>query len=216
MAERGGFEPPVEFDPYDGLANRSFRPLRHLSASVHDVPNNILSFQTKSRQKAKKKAKMDGAPFPCLITGSRTGFSVKAPYRIVLESFPVLRRFSAWKKEKSRTDRGGRLEKKTSRRPRQRPFGTGWTESSSGGRSGLSATRAGAEGFNDTIRWPGGRYAYGFRDGERLMLKICRLPEINGGKDTMTFSQRPSEKQLSDLKAHKQKAPRKPQFPRGK
>lgn len=32
MAERGGFEPPVEFDPYDGLANRSFRPLRHLSA----------------------------------------------------------------------------------------------------------------------------------------------------------------------------------------
>ena len=33
MAERGGFEPPVEFDPYDGLANRSFRPLRHLSAS---------------------------------------------------------------------------------------------------------------------------------------------------------------------------------------
>ena len=30
-AERGGFEPPVRFDPYDGLANRSFRPLRHLS-----------------------------------------------------------------------------------------------------------------------------------------------------------------------------------------
>ena len=32
MAERAGFEPAVEFDPYDGLANRSFRPLRHLSA----------------------------------------------------------------------------------------------------------------------------------------------------------------------------------------
>ncbi len=34
MAERGGFEPPVGFDPYDGLANRSFRPLRHLSGTV--------------------------------------------------------------------------------------------------------------------------------------------------------------------------------------
>ena len=31
MAERGGFEPPVQCYPYDGLANRSFRPLRHLS-----------------------------------------------------------------------------------------------------------------------------------------------------------------------------------------
>src|SRR6266498_3852682 len=32
MAERGGFEPPVEGSPYDGLANRCFRPLSHLSA----------------------------------------------------------------------------------------------------------------------------------------------------------------------------------------
>ena len=32
MAERGGFEPPVRYNPYDGLANRSLRPLRHLSA----------------------------------------------------------------------------------------------------------------------------------------------------------------------------------------
>ena len=31
MAERGGFEPPVEISPYDGLANRCFRPLSHLS-----------------------------------------------------------------------------------------------------------------------------------------------------------------------------------------
>src|SRR5690349_14351828 len=30
-AEREGFEPSVQFNPYDGLANRSFRPLRHLS-----------------------------------------------------------------------------------------------------------------------------------------------------------------------------------------
>ncbi len=33
MAERAGFEPAVQYDPYDGLANRSFRPLRHLSES---------------------------------------------------------------------------------------------------------------------------------------------------------------------------------------
>ena len=32
-AEREGFEPSVQFNPYDGLANRSFRPLRHLSGS---------------------------------------------------------------------------------------------------------------------------------------------------------------------------------------
>src|ERR1700690_4449400 len=31
MAERGGFEPPVEVSPYDGLANSCFRPLSHLS-----------------------------------------------------------------------------------------------------------------------------------------------------------------------------------------
>ena len=32
MAERGGFEPPVRFYSYNGLANRRFRPLSHLSA----------------------------------------------------------------------------------------------------------------------------------------------------------------------------------------
>jgi hypothetical protein len=31
LAERGGFEPPVPFYRYNGLANRPFRPLRHLS-----------------------------------------------------------------------------------------------------------------------------------------------------------------------------------------
>ena len=30
-AERGGFEPPIGFDTYNGLANRRFRPLSHLS-----------------------------------------------------------------------------------------------------------------------------------------------------------------------------------------
>ncbi len=33
MAEREGFEPSIQGDaPYDGLANRCFRPLSHLSA----------------------------------------------------------------------------------------------------------------------------------------------------------------------------------------
>ena len=31
FAERVGVEPTVQFNPYDDLANRSFRPLRHLS-----------------------------------------------------------------------------------------------------------------------------------------------------------------------------------------
>ena len=31
LAERGGFEPPVQCYPYNGLANRRFRPLSHLS-----------------------------------------------------------------------------------------------------------------------------------------------------------------------------------------
>lgn len=33
MAEEGGFEPPVEFYPYDGLANRCLQPLGHSSTS---------------------------------------------------------------------------------------------------------------------------------------------------------------------------------------
>ena len=57
MAERGGFEPPVEFDPYDGLANRSFRPLRHLSATVQNVFYTILRFRVKSRRILKKSQK---------------------------------------------------------------------------------------------------------------------------------------------------------------
>jgi hypothetical protein len=38
MAERGGFEPPVEVSPYDGLANRCFRPLSHLSVEALEDP----------------------------------------------------------------------------------------------------------------------------------------------------------------------------------
>lgn len=30
-AEKGGFEPPIEFYPYNGLANRRLQPLGHLS-----------------------------------------------------------------------------------------------------------------------------------------------------------------------------------------
>ena len=45
MAERAGFEPAVEFDPYDGLANRSFRPLRHLSAHTLELYSIIRFLQ---------------------------------------------------------------------------------------------------------------------------------------------------------------------------
>ena len=31
LAERGGFEPPVQFNPYGSLANYWFKPLTHLS-----------------------------------------------------------------------------------------------------------------------------------------------------------------------------------------
>ena len=31
VAERGGFEPPVQFNPYGSLANYWFKPLTHLS-----------------------------------------------------------------------------------------------------------------------------------------------------------------------------------------
>ncbi len=34
QAERGGFEPPMGFDPHNGLANRRFRPLSHLSLTA--------------------------------------------------------------------------------------------------------------------------------------------------------------------------------------
>ena len=33
-AERGGFEPPVQFNPYDSLANCWFQPLTHLSLTL--------------------------------------------------------------------------------------------------------------------------------------------------------------------------------------
>ena len=33
VAERGGFEPPIQFYSYNGLANRRFRPLSHLSST---------------------------------------------------------------------------------------------------------------------------------------------------------------------------------------
>ena len=33
LAERGGFEPPEGFNPFNGLANRCLKPLGHLSKS---------------------------------------------------------------------------------------------------------------------------------------------------------------------------------------
>ena len=38
MAERGGFEPPIRFNPYIGLANRRLQPLGHLSVNdLHGI-----------------------------------------------------------------------------------------------------------------------------------------------------------------------------------
>jgi hypothetical protein len=34
MAENGGFEPPIELSPYNGLANRRLQPLGQLSVLV--------------------------------------------------------------------------------------------------------------------------------------------------------------------------------------
>ena len=33
LAEKGGFEPPVQFNPYGSLANYWFQPLTHLSVA---------------------------------------------------------------------------------------------------------------------------------------------------------------------------------------
>src|SRR5713101_178831 len=38
LAERGGFEPPERFNPFNGLANRRFRPLSHLSTPRFQQP----------------------------------------------------------------------------------------------------------------------------------------------------------------------------------
>jgi hypothetical protein len=46
LAERGGFEPPIRFNPYNGLANRRLQPLGHLSTSF----GNQTSFQTSGKQ----------------------------------------------------------------------------------------------------------------------------------------------------------------------
>src|SRR5580692_5958231 len=57
-AERVGFEPTVQCNPYDDLANRSFRPLRHLSvlnSSVFlfegEAKIKINSLHTQKKQK---------------------------------------------------------------------------------------------------------------------------------------------------------------------
>src|ERR1039457_5034837 len=37
LAERGGFEPPIRFNPYTGLANRRLQPLGHLSSNANQL-----------------------------------------------------------------------------------------------------------------------------------------------------------------------------------
>src|SRR5687767_12517306 len=52
LAERGGFEPPVRFNPYNGLANRRFRPLSHLSClgEPYFIDAKTLSVKVKCRR----------------------------------------------------------------------------------------------------------------------------------------------------------------------
>ena len=55
MAERAGFEPAVRCYPYDGLANRSFRPLRHLSCTIrirtyYNLPYEKIKFVFQKNQ----------------------------------------------------------------------------------------------------------------------------------------------------------------------
>ena len=47
MAERGGFEPPVRFNPYNGLANRRIRPLCHLSKPTNRLSQRAFSSKVK-------------------------------------------------------------------------------------------------------------------------------------------------------------------------
>ena len=42
MAERGGFEPPIRFNPYNGLANRRLQPLGHLSTLLILLDFNLV------------------------------------------------------------------------------------------------------------------------------------------------------------------------------
>ena len=49
MAERGGFEPPVQFYPNNGLANRRFRPLSHLSNHSTDYGPTLRPIKAKFR-----------------------------------------------------------------------------------------------------------------------------------------------------------------------
>ena len=45
-AERAGFEPAVQFDPYAALAKRCFRPLSHLSEACFSVVSCCFSLRT--------------------------------------------------------------------------------------------------------------------------------------------------------------------------
>ena len=53
-AERGGFEPPIQFDPYSGLANRRFRPLSHLSRRLRVTYQMVRRVVNTSHQLAKR------------------------------------------------------------------------------------------------------------------------------------------------------------------
>jgi hypothetical protein len=59
LAERVGFEPTVQFNPYDDLANRSFRPLRHLSLTLLFKGWQKYTINLKVKSKNEEKANKD-------------------------------------------------------------------------------------------------------------------------------------------------------------
>jgi uncharacterized damage-inducible protein DinB len=61
MAESGGFEPPVQLSPYNGLANRRLQPLGQLSSGVARYLTFIIAQCSSPRDCA---AKPKGALFP--------------------------------------------------------------------------------------------------------------------------------------------------------
>src|SRR2546429_172783 len=67
MAERGGFEPPIRFNPYNGLANRRLQPLGHLSPT-----ENVLRKIPRARQ-AHSQESHNGQDLYCQATAGHRG-----------------------------------------------------------------------------------------------------------------------------------------------
>ncbi len=63
VAERGGFEPPIPaFGQYNGLANRRFQPLSHLSTFLANRMRKLLPTQASPRGAQSHGQHVDGNP----------------------------------------------------------------------------------------------------------------------------------------------------------